>query len=301
VSVPGSAIAPAARTEAWVPGSCATEPRAIGGFLRTQEIEAADAAGHPDAFERLRDGRLQALVVHGVYDPEALATAIERLERQPPPFLRTGFPEKFRAWFYGRNLNLADPALTGYFEEAARFNAQLDTFLAPRPGLADHLGALFARLDGGRPFVAAPGPDAGQRYMFTTFRAHPAGGLIPAHFDNEQRLRPSFGHLRTIVELHTLSFVLAFSRGDGGGALEVFDCRVEPEDARMLSDDRAVAKPDVRTLASASFRLPPGALILLDSGRYLHRVTRVVGGRTRWTACCFFALARGRAANYSWG
>jgi hypothetical protein len=48
-------------------------------------------------------------------------------------------------------------------------------------------------------------------------------------------------------------------------------------------DAARAGRPDVSTLASVSFRLPPGALILLDSGRYLHRLTPVQGARKRWT------------------
>jgi hypothetical protein len=137
--------------------------------------------------------------------------------------------------------------------------------------------------------------------MFTTLRAHLEGGYIPPHFDNEQRLRASYRHLHSIVELHMTSFVLALTRADGGGALEVFDLAAAPEDARMISDDLVTDKPDVSVLDSVSFRLPPGALILLDSGRYLHRLTPVQGPHKRWTACSFMALSRNRDATYCWG
>ena len=93
------------------------------------EFDAADAGRHADAFERLRSDALHAVIVHGVYSPEALAPVVERLERHDPPFLQTWFPEPFRSFFYGRNLNLAAPDLAGYFAEANEF--------------AGHLGKLF--------------------------------------------------------------------------------------------------------------------------------------------------------------
>lgn len=285
---------------AWTTGSCAGSARTLGGFLRVQELEAQGCAAHPDAFEQLRTGALQALVIHGVYPPPVLDAVVRRLERHDPAFLKTWFPEKFRSWFFGRNLNLSAPGLEGYFAESARFHAQLET-LFPPPGLLRHVGGLLAALDRGRPFLPAPGPGPAERYMFTTLRAHLEGGYIPAHFDNEQRLRPSYRHLQGVVELHTMSFVLALSLAEAGGALEVFDLSVAPEDARLLSDDRITAKPETVRLASVSFRLPPGAMIVLDSGRRLHRVTPVEGAAKRWTACSFFALARDRSANYSWG
>jgi hypothetical protein len=162
------------------------------------------------------------------------------------------------------------------------------------------VGGLLAALDGGVPFVAAPGPRPGERYMFTTLRGHLEGGYIPPHVDNEQALRPSYAHLASVVERHMTSFVLTLSLPEGGGALEVFDYSVEPEQARLMSDDRA-ARPDVSRLASAAFRIPAGSMIVLDSGRLLHRLTPVEGPLKRWTACSFMARARGGEATYCWG
>jgi hypothetical protein len=296
-----SGSVPARSTEHWQAGSCAGATKVLGGFLRTLELDAGEAARHADAFERLRAADLQAVIVHGVYPQALLDRLVERLERHDPPFLQTFFPEKFRSWFFGRNLNLSRPDLPGYFEEAERFHAQLEELFSPGPGIVRHVGELLASLDHGRSFIAAPGPAAHQRYMFTTLRAHLEGGYIPPHFDNEQRLRATYRHLQSIVELHMTSFVLALTMAERGGALEVFDLTTAPEAARMISDDRIVDKPDVTTLASVSFRLPAGSLILLDSGRYLHRLTPVQGACKRWTACSFMALSRRREATYCWG
>jgi carrier-protein-independent halogenase WelO5-like protein len=280
---------------------CSGGAQTLAGFLRTTELDAADADAHADAFEELRAGKLQAIIVHGVYPPEVLAAVVTRLERREPDFLQTWFPEKFRSWFFGRNLNLSDARLTGYFDEAARFHAQLEALFPPGLGIARHVGELLARIDRGRPFVPAPGPLPGTQYMFTTLRAHAESGYLPAHFDNEQRLRASYQHLSTLVELNMMSFVLVLAQPEAGGALEVFDLCVEPQDARLLNDDSASERPDVSVLDSVSFRLPPGTLIVLDSGRYLHRLTPVQGARKRWTACSFMARARARAATYCWG
>ncbi len=298
---PSSGSAPARRTVSWRPGMCAGATQALAGFLRTTELDAAEAGAHADAFEQLRAGELQALIVHHVYPREVLEGVVARLECNDPAFLQTWFPEKFRSWFYGRNLNLSDARLPGYFEEAARFHAQLEDLFPPGLGIATRVGELLARLDGGRPFVSAPGPMPGTQYMFTTVRAHAESGYLPAHFDNEQRLRPSYRHLRTLVELNMMSFVLVLAEPQAGGALEVFDLCVEPEDARLLSDDSVSVRPDVALLESVSFSLPAGTLIVLDSGRYLHRLTPVHGARKRWTACSFMARARARAATYCWG
>src|SRR3954447_3660977 len=100
--------------------------RTLAGFLRFIEIDAGDAAGYPDAFDRIRAGDLQAVLVHGVYQPTVLELIGARLERHDPSFLKTWFPKEFRSWFYGRNLNLTHPSLDGYFAEAEQFHADLD-------------------------------------------------------------------------------------------------------------------------------------------------------------------------------
>jgi len=278
----------------------AGEVSRLGGFLSTLEIDAADAGRHADVFDRIRGGTLQAIIVHDVYRPEVLAPVVDKLEHNAPAFLQTRFPEKFRSWFYGRNLNLADPGLPGYFDESERFDAALSALFPPGLGLLERVGGILSELDRGRPFVAPPGPGEGQHYMYTTLRAHEEGGYIPPHFDNEQALRPTYAHLRGLVELHMTSFVLTLDRAGEGGALEVFDIVCNPEDAAPISRDGA-PRPDIAGRKSVAFRIPPGAMIVLDSGRYLHRLTPVQGPRKRWTACSFMALSRRRDAMYCWG
>ena len=275
-------------------------PTANPSFPRVLEVDAGAAARHPEAFDRIRAGELHAIVVRGVYPPALLAPVVERLERHDPPFLQTWFPEKFRSWFFGANLNLAEPGLQDYFAASGGFHAQLRALFPAGLGLVERVGGLLASLDHGRPFVAPPGPRAGEQYMFTTLRAHMESGYIPPHFDNEQALRPSYAHLRSLVEPHMTSFVLTLAMAEAGGALEVFDFRCEPDDARMISLDGA-PKPRVEGLPSFAFRIPAGDLIVLDSGRYLHRLTPVRGARKRWTACSFMAHSRGGAATYCWG
>ena len=274
--------------------------KTLGGFLRLIEIDATEAPDHADAYDRIRSGALQAVIVHNVYRQEVLAPVLEQLERNDPAFLQTWFPEKFRSWFFGRNLNLAEPDLRGYFDEAAQFGAQLASLFPRGMALAAHVGGILSALDHGRRFVAPPGPDTGQHYMFTTLRAHQEGGYIPPHFDNEQALRPSYAHLRSLVEPHMTSFVLTLDRAGGGGALEVFDYWCDPANAVPINRDGA-ARPDVEGLESVAFRIPAGAMIILDSGRYLHRLTPVEGMRKRWTACSFMALSRRGDAMYCWG
>lgn len=280
-----------------------TKERILSGFFRLLEMQASAASEHADAFDRLMSGQLQAIVLHGVYEAELLQTIVHRLESHDPPFLQTWFPEAFQSWFFGQNLNLAHPDLTEYFQESAIFHEQLRVLFPEGRGFSDYIAPLLSQLDHGRPFLAPHGPATGQEYMFTTFRAHLPGGFIPPHFDNEQALRPSYRHLLELIEPHLLSFVLAFTLPDQGGALQIFDRRSAPLADVLSNDDRTLGEArDCSTgCASVSLRIPAGSMILVDSGQYLHRVTPVIGSRKRWTACSFLARSRHENAVYCWG
>ena len=270
------------------------------GFLRFIEIDAREASAHADAFAQIRAGTLQAVVVHGVYDGGTMAAVVDRLERHDPPLLRTWFPEQFHAWFYGQNLNMAHPDLRDYFAQAAQFNVQINELFPAGQGLAARVGGILADLDDGRPFVAAPGPHPNEQYMFTTIRAHLDEGFLPPHFDNEQALRPTYRHLHSIAELHMTSYVLTFSAAEIGGTLDVYNLQCDPESAVPISHD-AAGPPDISQLEPASFAIPTGSMIVLDSGRYLHSVSPVGGNHKRWTACSFMSLSRKHEATYCWG
>ena len=124
--------------------------------------------------------------------------------------------------------------------------------------------------------------------MFTTLRAHLEGGYIPAHFDNEMAFGHHTEHLLTLIAPRLFSFVLALTRPRAAARSR---CSTSP--ARRSGRSRKMstggARPDLSAVARVSFRLPPGSMIVMDSGRFLHRVTPVTGTVKRWTACSFMA------------
>lgn len=270
-------------------------------FFHLLELDVAEIDQHPAAIQKLRDGQLTGIIIHGVYDQEFLQQITRRLERHDPAFIKSWFPEKFRSWFYGQNLNLLETNADAYFQEVPRFHQMLQELFSSSLSPDPHVTNILSRLDQNRPYRPAPGPEPDQNYMLLTLRGHAEGGYLPAHVDNEQALRPTYEHLQTLVSRHMYSTVLLLSAPDDGGELQVFDYRVEPQHSRLISDDSVRQKPDLSTLSSVSFQLKPGDLIVLDSGRYLHRVTPVIGPTIRWTACSFMAHAIERDAVYCWG
>ncbi|MEY4982753.1 MAG: hypothetical protein RIR62_1019 [Pseudomonadota bacterium] len=266
------------------------------GFLKIAAL-AADAPVTGAPMADLRDGGLDAIRVDHVLSPQECAQVVSALATNGAGFETTEFPGPFRSFFYGRNLNLNEPELGGYFDAARAFDAALAR-LAQLAGVdpVARVAACLAAMDGGRPYLPAPGPQ-GRRHFFTTFRGHHPGGYIPAHFDNEQTLRPSYRHVAEVTRGDTLSFVLTLAEAEAGGMLEMFDLTAADG---VVNDDRS-ARPDLASLRSQCLPVPAGSMLVVRSGARLHRVTPVEGARMRWTMCSFMAAARDSAATYCWG
>ena len=270
-------------------------------FFRCETVDAADAAQRPDLLTRMHRGDLDGVLVEGVYSAGECEAVCARLEAGRHDLVRTEFPEKFKSSFFGVNLNLAHPDLSLYFAEAERFREGLSRLFPGDLNLERRAAGVMSALDGGRPYEAPPGPEPGQRYMFSTLRWHRAGGYIPPHFDDEQATRPSYRFLAPLVELKLTSFVLAFSQADAGGALEIFDAAPDADGRPIAAGGRSAAQVDLASQNSVRIRLAPGEMIVFRSGKFLHRLTPVEGARPRWNACSFMAASRDRARVFCWG
>ena len=270
-------------------------------FFRTVTVAMGESGRSPDLLTRLRVREIDGVIINGVYDRATCEAVRKDLEQNRHRLIRTDFPAKFAAFFYGINLNLAHPDLQDYFDEAPRFRAGLAKLLPGELDLQGRLTGLMSRLDGGRSYAPAPGPRPGLDYMFTTIRAHLPGGYIPPHFDDEQAARPSYRLLLPLIRPNLFSFVLAFSQAQEGGALEIYNLHPAQEGQPIAVADRSAPKPDLAAVERVSFRLAAGDMIIVNSGHYLHRVTPVVGASVRWTACSFMAENRARDRVYCWG
>jgi hypothetical protein len=270
-------------------------------FFRNLVIGAPEIAGFPDAIRRLRREEFEGIVLRQVYDAPECARLAARLDGGPEGLLRSDFPPMMHAYFFGMNLNLTHPDLAAYFQAAPEFRAQLKQLFRGTVDLETRVTRLLSALDGGRPYRAAPGPHPRIDHMFTTLRAHLPGGFIPPHFDNEQAFRESYRLITPRIGADLFSFVLAFSRPDAGGELEIFNLRHEGRRFRMVDGEEDASHLDLAGIESIRFGLEPGDMIIFNSGRYLHRVTPVIGATTRWTACSFMAESRTGEQVYCWG
>lgn len=270
-------------------------------FFRCLVIEASDAAGFPDVVRRLRREEVQGILVRGLYGAEECRRLVSRFEAGAGGLPRNDFPPLMHAYFLGMNLNLAPPDLDPYFCAVPEFRCGLRALFTGSVDLETRVAGLLSMLDEGRRYRAAPGPQPDADHMFTTIRAHLTGGFIPPHFDNEQRFRVTYRYITPQIGADLFSYVLTFSAAETGGELEVFDARQGGRSFRMADGAGDASRLDLAGVESARFRLNSGEMLVFNSGRYLHRVTPVVGATTRWTACSFMAESRADDQVYCWG
>jgi len=270
-------------------------------FFRRIVIRAADAERFPDAIRRLRREEFEGIILREVYGAEECARLCARLEAGGHGLVRTDFPPAMRAFFLGMNLNLTPPDLVAYFRDAPGFRTRLKQLFAGIDDLEARVTGLLSAIDAGRRYRAAPGPRPQLDHMFTTLRAHLEGGFIPPHFDNEQAFRESYRLIVPHIGSDLFSFVLSFRPAQAGGVLEIFNLQHEGRRYRMVDGDEDASHLDLDGVERVSFRLEPGDMVIFNSGRYLHRVTPVVGTTTRWTACSFMAESRTGEQVYCWG
>lgn len=84
---------------------------------------------------------------------------VERLERHDPPFLKTRFPEQFKAWFQGQNLNLMQTNPDTDFQQAEKSHQHMADLFPAAQGIDSYMMRLLSPLNENRPNRAAPGPD----------------------------------------------------------------------------------------------------------------------------------------------
>ncbi len=271
------------------------------GWANTLELVWPEVGAYTEAIERLRQGELHAITVRGVYSPNQMRELVGQLEAANEHVLKTYFPEDFKGWFFGQNLNLLTKSMGHYFEQAEVFSKQLNGFFEEGRGPTSHLADVLEALDVQNEYSAAPGPDLDQAYMFGTIRGHGEGGYIPPHFDNEVQMRPSYEHLSTLVEAKIYSAVLLIGEPEAGGALELFNCEMSEYMNDFRNVDTIEREPDTGQFESIELPTNAGDLLIVDSGRYLHRVVPVRGTTIRWSLCSFMAKSVDRASVYCWG
>lgn len=282
-------------------------------LFRFLDIDAADVGRYPTLIDDIRGGRADGVIVRGVLPREAIAAAVDRLERRDPPIPRTifpGFTDDERApYVLGRTIVSCPPDLGEYFADAAAFRGALPGVFREEPGFEARIEAVFRALSGGRPVSVPEGPE-GKTYTSATVRVLPDGNEIGVHIGKSFMLLPQAWHLSRSVDVtEQLSYFVTLTLPEGGGELVVYALEwsdVEPylpkageaRGSNVYAPSTAVQFIEI--CDRESYRPGEGDLLLFDGGRYFHRVSHVRGGRPRRTIGGFLSLSLDHRAVSYW-
>jgi len=249
---------------------------------------AVNRAKHGVPFE-------EAATVFG--DPDALDGPDLRHSERERRALRLGRAAT------GRVLIVADHELGEYFGEAARFRAACVELFAGAPAFQERIEAILGAVAGGRD-VRVPGGPNGSAYAPATIRGLHEGGQIDLHCENETVEFPAMWHLSRLIQARNqLSFYVVLACAESGGELVIHNARYGEGPGEQLARMERTGCAPLRAIAPYGHLVPRtdvGDLLVFDAGRYFHRVTSVVGQRTRWTMGGFLARSRDDRTVYYW-
>jgi hypothetical protein len=231
-----------------------------------------------------------AVVVRGLYPPEALASFVARLELGAGAPTRFAFSSAFAAYSYGRILDQAEADLARYFDEAARYRRFTAEALAPDP---EELVLATLRALAAPEGLAVPEHPERGRYALSTVRCYPPGGLIPPHCEREQLGQASYHHLRQLLAGDSIvSWYLTLQAPEEGGDLAIHDVAPDSLLGERIYAARGLSHPELDTAPTLRFATAAGDLIVFNGSARFHQVRPVRGTRARWTLGGFAARAR---------
>ena len=264
------------------------------------DVDAADAAEHPDLVVEILAQAVDGVTVRGVYTPEEMRLAAERV-----PHLRDAETPVVFGSTLGRPLMQSGMSQdrTEHVDDAQRHRGVYIELFGDDPH--ERIAGIMQKMAEGRPIVAPTEDD--RPYNPGQIRImEPDGGGLPAHAGNEFLIsneKGSASHLwATTDALDHLSYFLMVQEADEGGELSVYDLLWE--DPRADGDEVMVplthdeTEFDERPHLSITPR--PGDLIVFRGGRRWHRVEPVHGTHARITYGGFAAPSRGDDAIHCW-
>lgn len=256
-----------------------------------REVRADRLDEGADALADIREGRLFALVVRGVFDPVVLRALCERLERGEDALPRDGLPPAYGFTSRGMCLDMAVDRMPAYHEAARAFDREIGAVVPI--DLEARIAQVLTGVSGGRP-VGRVRTEAGDPYMALTFRRIAPGGRLPGHWENEHTARGSYQHLLRVIDGAMISVLMPLATPEGGGQVVAHPFpwtgkpHPQPTEAQLAAAPKVTLWPDV------------GDLVLFDSGRWWHEVVPVQGARPRWTMGGFTAFSPDQRSVWYW-
>ena len=266
--------------------------------------------------ERLYEGSLSALIVRGAFSADQLSEPVETLRRGDLPW---GSPNRGMAGGELRTLGeAATPCFTAFtgpsrdrYLESAQELATLSQEIFADLDPVDHLADLFSELGGGvtasppRYQVAEEGSEtlgaSGARWLPFNYRALDPGVQIYSHHDNHYRLPIYEGLGAEYDRASALSWFVTLQAPESGGVLTLYGLWGSDPNPPMLPTRFMDTEALERDYHRVPLELSAGDLLIINSGRNVHRVTPVEGSRPRFTLGGFMTLTtqRDRVAFWS--
>ena len=159
--------------------------------------------------------------------------------------------------------------------------------------LNTELEELLSTLSGGAT-VAPPSFEGteGRRWLPFNYRALDPGVQIYAHHDQHYRL-PIYGSLSPDYDRESaISWFLTLQAPEAGGELILYGLWGDDPNPPMLPTRFVDIEALERDYHRAPISLSEGDLVLFDSGRFVHRVSPVVGARPRLSVGGFLTFSR---------
>lgn len=259
------------------------------------DIPVEHVSDHPDVIERIYAADLDGVSIRGVFSPQEVEAAVQRLQVFSDEFRDHGTTIMFGTALVGAADDRSD-----YFAGAPTINDRID-------GIFDRdftrrVAGVLSALGGGRPALVPV--ESGQSYVPATVRTLPPGrGVMHAHTANEFcNSWGSYDHLREIAVMwNSLSYFVVAQAPDSGGNLVLYDLMWDDTPGDVLEASMGPERDAMlERFGTVATDLAEGDMILFTGGRIWHRVEPVEGQRERVTIGGFAALSRDDEHVYFW-
>jgi hypothetical protein len=278
-------------------------------LLRFLTIDAAEIHDHPTAVADMYTGRLDGMIIRGVFPRAAIELVVERLERGDVGMETLKFPAFAHLpnapYTLGRALIASEADTKAYFRGAAGFREQCRALFRDTVDFEQRIEQTFGVLAGGLPVKVPAGPEHGT-YTSATIRVLPTGHGIEIHVGSDFLFVPHCQHIASLVEGDDqLSYFVPLATPESGGELIVYALEWQdmarhytPAGGPTVTNQLILSM--VEGYEKMSFRPEPGDLLIFNGGRYWHRVAPTLGARPRCTIGGFLARTKTGDAVYYW-
>lgn len=232
-----------------------------------------------------------ALIIRDVFPQELLARACGRLCSESMNEL-IGSPNRGMLGGELRTLGeaatptfqaLNGPSKTDYLLSAQRAQ-EWQSMMFDDVNMIGHLSEVLSVLNQHKPVYPAPLKSNPQEtWLPFNYRILPPGTQIYSHHDCHYRL-PIYSELHERYDRDTLlSWFLTAQTPSEGGCLTIYGLRSDDPNPPMLPTRFVDTEVLEREYHKIEFHLGVGDLVIFNSHQYVHRVTPVIGERSRIT------------------